>query len=82
MFNDHDFININDCITTVIQVLFIATGCDYVSFFKGHGKNYFFETFSKHVNFISSDKPPFPGKLDQIIILEIKRIRILQKMFY
>ena len=66
MFYDHDFININDCITTVIQVLFIATGCDYVSFFKGHGKKSFFETFSKHVDFISSGKPPFPGKLNQI----------------
>ena len=63
---DHDFISIKDNIASVIPVLFIATGCDYVSFFKGHTKISFFETFTKHVDFISGGKLPFPGKFNQV----------------
>ena len=56
---DHDFISITDFITSVIPVLFVATGCDYVSFFKGHTKQSFFYTLTKHAEFISGGKFPF-----------------------
>jgi hypothetical protein len=29
----------------VMQVLYVVTGCDYISFFKGIGKMYFMQTF-------------------------------------
>ena len=63
---DHDFISIKEHITSVIPVLFVATGCDYVSFFKGHTKQSFFYTLTKHAEFISGGKFPFSGKLYQI----------------
>ena len=88
---DHDFISIQDCITSVIPVLYIDTGCDYISFFKGHTKPSFFDTFSKHVDFFSGGKFPFHGKLNQVkdqwelgffVFFEISRGKILSKMFY
>lgn len=52
-------------ILPAIQVLYVATGCDYVSFFKDHGKKSFFDTFCKNAEFISSGKAPFTGSLSQ-----------------
>lgn len=37
----------------VLSVLFASTGCDYVSFFRDHGKVSFLKTFMKHAGFIS-----------------------------
>ncbi|CAC5420144.1 unnamed protein product [Mytilus coruscus] len=43
-----------DDLPLIIQNLFILTGCDYVSFFKDHGKTSFFKTFFKYTEFITS----------------------------
>ena len=40
----------------VIQMLYASTGCDYVSFFKGHGKTSFFDTLLKDSEFISAGR--------------------------
>ena len=36
-------------------MLFVVSGCDYISFFKGHGKGAFLNTFYQHAAFISGD---------------------------
>jgi hypothetical protein len=41
---------------SIIIMLFICTGCDYVSFFKHHGKNSFFDSFFKNMDFIMCNK--------------------------
>ncbi|CAC5377132.1 unnamed protein product [Mytilus coruscus] len=41
--------NIEEC----IQIVYIFSGCDYTSFFKGYGKKTFFDTFRKYAGFIS-----------------------------
>jgi hypothetical protein len=41
-----------DNIVRVFQMLYISTGCDYVSFFKDHGKKSFYKTFYKYSGFI------------------------------
>ena len=43
-------------VLSVIQMLYVSTGCDYVSFFKDHGKKSFFDTFVKNSDFILADK--------------------------
>ena len=83
---DHNFISIKEHITSVIPVLFVATGCDYIRFFKCHPKQYFFYTLTKHAEFTYGGKFPFSGKLYQIkdewelvffVIFEISWGRIL-----
>ena len=41
--------NIEEC----IQLVYILSGCDYVSYFKGFGKRTFFDVFRKHAAFIT-----------------------------
>ena len=53
-------------ILPTVQMLYVSTGCDYVSFFKDHGKKSFFDTFCKNANFISSGKEPYTGTLSQL----------------
>ena len=65
LYNDGDFISVKQNITELIQQFYICTGCDYVSFFKGHGKKSFFNTFIKHIDFISKGQAPFRGMLHQ-----------------
>ncbi|KAJ8047412.1 hypothetical protein HOLleu_06401 [Holothuria leucospilota] len=36
-----------------VQMLFISSGCDYVSFFKGHTKTAFLKTFFRYAKFIT-----------------------------
>ena len=48
-----------------MQTLYIVTGCDYVSFFKGIGKLYFMQIFFKYARFISSGLD-VPGTLSDI----------------
>jgi hypothetical protein len=41
--------NIEEC----IQLVYILSGCDYVSYFKGFGKKTFCDVFRKHAAFIT-----------------------------
>ena len=62
--NDPDIAEIHhkDKIQKMIQTLYIASGCDYISFFKGIGKATFIKCFFAHANFISGN-PDYPGTL-------------------
>ena len=37
----------------IFQMVFIASGCDYVSYFAGQGKTSFFRSFFQHAEFIT-----------------------------
>lgn len=37
----------------ILQSLYITSGCDYISFFSGHGKTSFLTTFCQHAKFIN-----------------------------
>ena len=39
----------------IFQMVFICSGCDYVSYFHGHGKAAFFNTFFQHAPFITGE---------------------------
>ncbi len=45
------------------QTLFIATGCDYISFFNGLGKTTFLNTLFEYTEFITSNSTSTPGTL-------------------
>ena len=49
-------------VLSIIQMLYVSTGCDYISFFKDHGKKSFFDTFAKNSEFISAGRS-FKGTL-------------------
>jgi hypothetical protein len=40
--------------SNILQTLYVATGCDYISFFKGIGKLFFMQVYFQHAKFISS----------------------------
>ena len=42
-----------DILPKLLQMLFICTGCDYISFFSGFGKSTFLKIFFQHAEFIS-----------------------------
>ncbi|CAG2215076.1 KIF4 [Mytilus edulis] len=44
-----------DDIPSIFQMLYIVTGCDYVSFFRDHGKTSFYQIFFKYPDFITSN---------------------------
>ena len=50
-------------IAPVIQMLYISTGCDFISFFNGLGKVTFLATFFEHAEFIASNSGNTPGSL-------------------
>ena len=52
--HDPDLAHISnpDIIPHIMQVLYTATGCDYISFFHGIGKSYFFKVFFENAKFI------------------------------
>jgi len=45
----------------ILQTLYVVTGCDYVSFFKGIGKQTFLKQFLRHADFTTGDN--LPGSL-------------------
>ena len=49
----------------VIQSIYVATGCNYTSFFNGIGKVSFLATFYQHASFITGENGP-PGSIGQI----------------
>ena len=59
---DTSFVSSVPNVLSAIQMLYVSTGCDYVSFFKNHSKRSFFGTFVKKVDFISSG-PNLKGSL-------------------
>ena len=48
---------------SVLQVLYICTGCDFISFFNGYGKALFMATFFEYCEFICSNSSLSPGIL-------------------
>ena len=52
----------------IFQTIFVASGCDYISFFSGIGKANFLRYFFKHDEFISSGKYNLPGTLADVNI--------------
>lgn len=55
-------INVRKC----LQVLYICSGCDFVSFFVHKGKGLFFKTFFQFATFITGEESPMsPGHLSQ-----------------
>ena len=61
--------------TKVMVSLYTLTACDFTSFFVGHGKATFLQTF-KYANFISGESPNLPGSLanDQACFLSLLRL--------
>ncbi len=56
----------------IVQMLFICSGCDYISYFHGHGKAVFFNNFFQRAQFISDQC--VDGLLSDIIEDTRKRI--------
>jgi len=55
--------SIPDCVKS-LQTLYIATGCDFTSFFHGIGKGAFLKCFYRYSAFITGDNnPKLPGSL-------------------
>ena len=53
--NDPDLATIpTESCQDILQVLFISTGCDYISYFSGFGKASFLNIFFQHAEFITS----------------------------
>jgi len=62
--NDPSFAAIQQVtLPSVMQMLFISTGCDFVSFFTGIGKAMFMATFFEYAEFICSNTSHTPGTL-------------------
>ena len=59
-------------IPQIFQTLFVASGCDYISFFSGIGKATFLRHFYQHAEFISSGTSSFPGTLADVGIEDNK----------
>lgn len=49
---------------SIMQMLYIATGCDYISYFKGIGKVFFLNVFYQHATFITSGSDPIGSLVD------------------
>ena len=49
----------------VLQSIYVATGCDYTSFFNGLGKVTFLATFFQHAAFIAGRNSP-PGSMGEM----------------
>ncbi|XP_070574570.1 uncharacterized protein [Ptychodera flava] len=49
----------------ILQVLYIVSGCDYVSYFRGLGKKAFLDAFCKNAEFIAGMETFTPGKMHE-----------------
>ena len=68
--NDPDLANIpTNTQATVLQALFVITGCDYISFFSGIGKGTFARYFFQHAHFITGESHYTTGTLAQTHIV-------------
>ena len=62
--NDPDLATIHQSeIPLTMQVVYVCTGCDFISFFHGLGKAYFLNTLFEYNAFICSDNEQTPGTL-------------------
>ena len=69
---DPDLVHIPEgSIPRVIQTLFVATGCDYVSFFAGVGKAFFLKVFFEQAKFIAAElQGPFVSAVGHTNLME------------
>ncbi len=69
---DPDLVHIHDShIPRVLQTLFVCTGCDYISFFSGIGKAFFYKVFFQYAKFIAADlSGPFVEVISHTNLLE------------
>ena len=44
--------------TAILQMVYVATGCDYISYFKGIGKVFFLNVLYQHATFITAGLDP------------------------
>ena len=51
-----------------MQTLYIATGCDYISFFRGLGKVSFLSTFFQHATFIAGQSDTVLGSIGRVSV--------------
>ena len=64
MRNDPDLANVDATILpSVLQTLFVTTGCDYTSFFSGIGKATFLRYFFQYASFITGNDSNIKGTL-------------------
>ncbi len=62
--NDPDLATIPSLsLPSVIQALFVCTGCDFISFFNGLGKASFLATLLEYSEFICGNNEQYPGTL-------------------
>ena len=62
--NDPDLALIPQSLSlSVIQMLYVCTGCDFISFFNGLGKGTFLATLFEYSEFITSNTAQAPGTL-------------------
>ena len=60
--NDPDLAGFSaEALLQILQTLYVVTGCDYVSFFKGIGKQTFLKQFFRYADFITGGN--LPGSL-------------------
>ena len=65
--NDPDLARINpDLLPQVLQIIYICTGCDYLSFFSQIGKATFLRYFFQYASFITGGNETHPGTLADI----------------
>lgn len=65
--NDPDLANVQpSSVQQVMQTLYVVSGCDYISFFKGIGKATFIRYFFQHAQFITGNSPYTQGSLSDV----------------
>ena len=63
--NDPDLAGIEEnSLPQIMQIFFVCTGCDFVSFFGGLGKATFLRYFFQYAAFITG--PSMPGSLPRL----------------
>ena len=67
--SDPDLANVASAThSTVLQTLFVVTGCDYISFFNGVGKARFLQYFFQHAEFITGEVQYTNGSLSDTLL--------------
>ena len=67
LINDPDLGTIQpSLLPSVIQMLYVCTGCDFISFFSGYGKASFMATLCEYCEFICSNSVYSPGTLSNL----------------